>query len=51
MCDVSLGDRPGDDGLFDESAEDKLMRAGAAFILSKPIDVDALLTQAAFLVG
>lgn len=31
--------------------EDELMRAGAAFILTKPIDVDALLTQASFMVG
>ena len=34
-----------------EVDEDKLMRAGAAFILTKPIDVDALLTQASFMVG
>ena len=36
---------------LDEAGEDRLMRAGAALILGKPIDVDALLTQASFMVG
>jgi DNA-binding response OmpR family regulator len=33
------------------TSEDELMRAGAAFMLSKPIDIDALLTQAAFMLA
>jgi DNA-binding response OmpR family regulator len=35
----------------DAATEDQLMRAGAAFMLAKPIDVDALLTQAAFMLS
>lgn len=38
-------------GEASEAHEDELMRAGAAFILSKPVDVDALLTQAQFMVA
>ncbi len=38
-------------GTVKAGAEDELMRAGAAFLLSKPIDIDNLLTQAAFLVA
>ena len=34
-----------------DAGEDELMRAGAAFILTKPVDVDALLTQASFMVA
>lgn len=32
-------------------SEDQLMRAGAALLVSKPVDIDALLTQASFLVS
>lgn len=34
---------------LDEATEDGLMRAGAAFILRKPVNIDSLLNQAAFL--
>lgn len=34
-----------------EASEDLLMRAGAAFVLQKPVDVDSLLTQAQFMAG
>ncbi|MEZ4271755.1 MAG: response regulator [Myxococcota bacterium] len=31
-----------------EGLEDRIMRAGAAFLLNKPVDIDALLTEAGF---
>ena len=34
-----------------ENIDDVLMRAGAAFILGKPVNVDSLLTQASFMVA
>jgi DNA-binding response OmpR family regulator len=34
-----------------EDTEDRLMRAGAAFIMTKPVNIDALLTQASFMVA
>ncbi len=36
-------------GALEDSVEDELMRAGAAFIMLKPVDIDALLTQASFM--
>jgi DNA-binding response OmpR family regulator len=33
----------------DDAAQDELMRAGAAFVLGKPVNIDGLLNQAAFL--
>lgn len=36
---------------LEDTAEDGLMRAGAAFIMLKPVDIDALLTQASFMVA
>ncbi len=36
---------------LEDKAEDTLMRAGAAFIMLKPVDIDALLTQASFMVA
>ena len=34
---------------YDTVIEEKLMRAGAALLMGKPVDIDQLLTQAAFL--
>lgn len=36
---------------FDAATEEMLMRAGAALLILKPIDIDQLLTQAAFMAG